>query len=133
MGGVVKSIAERGVLRCGITLCDNQIAVEDTQGDRVGLGIELCRALSASLLKGKTDTIFFVKIPETSDYANISLALKNGDIDVYAGREVHMNGDVQRPGSSFSKPYLYEAPHGNSTAVQAFSLATKEVMLNGPI
>ena len=37
-----------------------------------------------------------------------------------------MNSDVRHPGLSFSKPYFYEAPKGNSTAGKMFSLVTKE-------
>eukprot|EP00985_Skeletonema_marinoi_P011826 scaffold5614_cov154-Skeletonema_marinoi.AAC.1 len=59
-----------------------------------------------------------------SEYRNISLALENGDIDVYAGGEVNMNSNILSPGLSFSRPYFYEGgpSRGNSTAEKAFSL-----------
>mmetsp|Transcript_2880 Transcript_2880/g.6193 ORF Transcript_2880/g.6193 Transcript_2880/m.6193 type:complete len:768 (-) Transcript_2880:229-2532(-) len=128
-GGVIESIVERGFLRCGIALPDDQTFAQDLQaevitGRRVGLDIEFCRALSASVLNGKTDKISFETFPESSGYNNISLALENGDIDVYAGGEVNMHGDVQHPGLSFSEPYFYEVSNG--TVGKAFSLATSE-------
>ena len=119
--GVIESIIQRGFLRCG---------TEDTQGtsadERVGLDIEFCKAISASILQRTPDNVLFESY--SPDYnGNISQALENGDIDVYAGGQVDMNRDMRRPGSSFSKPYFYINPRGDDpTGGKAFSLVTKE-------
>ena len=115
-GGTLESILQRGVLRCGIPV-GNETSV--------GLDMEFCRAIAASILKRSSDKISFKSVSSAS-YENISLALGNGDIDVYAGGVVDMKGDVVRPGLSFSKPYFYEAPGGNSTAWKAIALVTQE-------
>ena len=114
-GGTLESILQRGVLRCGIPL-GNETSV--------GLDMEFCRALSASILGRSPDNISFKSV--SASYENISLALGNGDIDVYAGGVVDMKSNVVRPGLSFSKPYFYEAPGGNSTAWKAIALVTQE-------
>lgn len=119
-GGVIERIVQRGFLRCGITLPVNQTVLEIDSGERVGLDIEFCKALSSSVLESNIDVSF------ESEFTNISLALENGDIDVYAGGDVYMNSDVRHPGLSFSKPYFYEALKDNSTAGKMFSLVTKE-------
>eukprot|EP00985_Skeletonema_marinoi_P027369 scaffold22371_cov73-Skeletonema_marinoi.AAC.1 len=85
--------------------------------------MEFCRALSASILQRAPDNVSFKNFP-ASEYGNISLALENGDIDVYAGGEVNMNSNILSPGLSFSRPYFYEGgpSRGNLTAEKAFSL-----------
>jgi hypothetical protein len=130
---VIESILERGFLRCGIPLTNsNSPSVledgrEPTSDERVGLDMEFCRALSASILQRAPDNIWF-KSFAASEYGNISLALTNGEIDVYAGGEVNMNSNILSLGLSFSRPYFYEGgpSRGNSTAEKAFSLVTKE-------
>ncbi|KAK1736013.1 amino acid ABC transporter [Skeletonema marinoi] len=134
-GGVIESILERGFLRCGIPLrlrhSNSSSILEDAQepssDERVGLDMEFCRALSASILQRAPDNVSFKNFP-ASEYGNISLALENGDIDVYAGGEVNMNSNILSPGLSFSRPYFYEGgpSRGNSTAEKAFSLVTQE-------
>ena len=128
-GGVIESILERGFLRCGIPLrhSNSSSILEDAQDERVGLDMEFCRALSASILQRAPDNVSFKNFP-ASEYGNISLALENGDIDVYAGGEVNMKSNILSPGLSFSRPYFYEGgpSRGNSTAEKAFSLVTQE-------
>jgi len=130
--GVIESIIQRGFLRCGIPLRTNQSATEDTQGtstgtdERVELDIEFCKAISSSILQRTPDNVSFESYSPDNN-SNISQALKDGDIDVYAGGQVDMNSDVRRPGSSFSKPYFYNNPRGdNPMDGKAFSLVTKE-------
>ena len=130
-GGMIESIIQRGYIRCGITLPDYQGILEDDQvgsitDERVVLDMEFCRVLSACVFDGVSDKISFESFPETGGYDTISLALENGEIDVFAGGEVRMSGDVRRPGLSFSKPYFYEVPDGNSGTTRAFSLVTKD-------
>ena len=131
--GVIESIIQRGFLRCGIPLRTDQSsgATEDmpetSSEDSAKLGIEFCKAISASVLQRAPDDISFESYSPDYD-GNISQALKDGDIDVYAGGHVDMNSDVRRPGSSFSKPYFYNNPRGDDpTDGKAFSLVTKEV------
>jgi general L-amino acid transport system substrate-binding protein len=131
-GGVIESILERGFLRCGIPLTNSNSpsALEDAQepnsDERVGLDMEFCRALAASILQHAPDNVSFKSFP-ASEYRNISLALENGDIDVYAGGEVNMSSNILSPGLSFSRPYFYEGgpSRGNSTVEKAFSLVTQ--------
>eukprot|EP00984_Skeletonema_dohrnii_P012357 scaffold4999_cov94-Skeletonema_dohrnii-CCMP3373.AAC.1 len=132
-GGVIESILERGFLRCGIPLrhSNSSSILEDAQETssdaRVGLDMEFCRALSASILQRAPDNVSFKNFP-ASEYGNISLAVENGDIDVYAGGEVNMKNNILSPGLSFSRPYFYEGgpSRGHSTAEKAFSLVTQE-------
>jgi len=134
-GGVIESILDRGFLRCGIPLrhSNSPSVVEDAQeptsDERVGLDMEFCQALSASILQRAPDNVSFKSFP-ASEYGNISLALENGEIDVYAGGEVNMNSNILSPGLSFSRPYFYEGgpstSRGNSTVEKAFSLVTQE-------
>ena len=128
--GVIESIIQRGYLRCGIPLRTSQSGTEDTQDtssdERVELDIEFCKAISASILQRTPDNVLFESY--SPDYnGNISQALENGDIDVYAGGQVGMKRDVRGPGSSFSKPYFYINPRDDDpTGGKAFSLVTKQ-------
>ncbi|KAK1736012.1 amino acid ABC transporter [Skeletonema marinoi] len=64
-GGVIESILERGFLRCGIPLrlrhSNSSSILEDAQepssDERVGLDMEFCRALSASILQRAPDNV----------------------------------------------------------------------------
>jgi len=117
--GVIERILQRGFLRCGIRLHHHYPADlgggQGTSFDKTDLlNMELCRALTASLFQRKPDNTSFHRYSADED---ISLALKNGDIDVYAGGEVDLYSDVLTPDLSFSKPYFYEG-------VKALSLAT---------
>ena len=53
-GGVIEHIIQRESLRCCISSRNDQ-----SDDRRVGLDIEYCRALSTSVLKGKTHSIEF--------------------------------------------------------------------------
>ena len=74
-GGVIERIIQRESLRCGISSRNDQ-----SDNKKVGLDIEYCRALSSSVLKGKTDSIEFKEYNSTTKIAE---ALLNGIIDVY--------------------------------------------------
>lgn len=111
--GVLENIIQRGFLRCGIPRGNET---------NVGLDMEFCRAIAGSILQGVPDNIFFKRV--SASYENISLALESGDIDVYAGGEVDTKSGINHPDLSFSRPYFYEAPSGNSTAWKAIALGT---------
>ena len=132
--GVIESIIQRGFLRCGIPLRTDQSSgsTEDMQEtsseDSVELGIEFCKAISASVLQRAPDNISFESF--SPDYNNIAQALESGDIDVFAGGQASMRNEVRHPGGlSFSKPYFYENPGSEGgdprTDGKAYTLVTK--------
>ena len=131
--GVIESIIQRGFLRCGIPLRTDQSsgATEDmpetSSEDSAKLGIEFCKAISASVLQRAPDDISFESY--SPDYNNIAQALESGDIDVFAGGQAIMRNEVRHPGGlSFSKPYFYENPGEGGdprTDGKAYTLVTK--------
>jgi len=114
-------IEEQGWLNCGVVVPDGFNGEIATSDKLVGMSVDYCRTLAASLFKGKYNAVKLVAFLDTDDSS--FLALNNGTIDVLAGRRIEKVHDFE--GFHFSTPYYY----GNETAgadVSFFSLATRE-------
>lgn len=109
-------------LHCGIRANRPGFASLDETGELVGMDIEYCTALAASVLEGEAQAIDFIPMDnETDGYQR----LYAGEVDVLAGFTWTAINDYQEPttgiGYSFSPPYFY-APldddfPGNSSIV----------------
>ena len=122
LGHTLFEILMRGQLHCGIPADQPGFATKEESG-LSGMDVDFCRALSAALFGGDTDSVLFVEVEEDSDgYA----LLASEEIDVLAGATWTLETDVKEPttgqGYTFSPPYFY----GYSEAQGNFCLATRQ-------
>ena len=109
VGSTLRTIADRGFLRCGITR--RAIFAEfdtDTQ-ERSGLDIDFCKALSAAMFNGVTSSVHYTVLPATDRF----IALAEGQVDVLSRiTTVTLSRDVNETSSgvgfSFSQPDFYD-------------------------
>lgn len=108
-GGTLVTIISRGHLRCGITR-RAVFAVFDTDGQEwQGLDVDFCKAVSAAIFNGVTNTIVYQVLPATERFRT----LQQGGVDLLARiTTVTMERDVFEPnaeaGFSFSQPNFYD-------------------------
>mmetsp|Transcript_27691 Transcript_27691/g.45790 ORF Transcript_27691/g.45790 Transcript_27691/m.45790 type:complete len:526 (+) Transcript_27691:94-1671(+) len=102
-------IRERGFLRCGIS--ERAIfAIQDPDtGEWSGQDVDFCRALSAAIFDGVTNTVRFTSLSATDRFG----ALQQGDVDVLSRiTTVTLARDVLEPstgqGFSFAQPNFYD-------------------------
>ncbi|CAB9521145.1 extracellular solute-binding protein [Seminavis robusta] len=123
LGPVFEEVLERGKLHCGIHSGRPGFATRVETGGHVGMDVDYCKALAASLFQGNTEAVEFVELDDDS-YGYALLA--SGEIDVLAGATWSLQTDVKEPttnqGYSFSIPYFY----GYNTDHDNFCLATRQ-------
>jgi ABC-type amino acid transport substrate-binding protein len=108
-GSTLQTITYRGYLRCGITR-RAIFAVFDTATETYsGFDVDFCRALSAAIFGGVTNTIEFRDLVATERF----VALQRGDVDVLSRITTHnFERDVYEPtakvGFTFSQPDFYD-------------------------
>jgi hypothetical protein len=113
-GGTLEEIRNRGFLRCGITPDLAIFAIFDAETQtHSGLDIDYCRAVSAAIFNGITNTVVYVVL--TSGERFIKLA--RGEVDMLSRlTTVTLDRDVSEPttcvdkcvGFSFSQPDFYD-------------------------
>ena len=101
-------IEEQGWLNCGVVVPDGFNGEIATSDKLVGMSVDYCRTLAAALFNGNYNAVMLFTFLDTDDSS--FLALKNGTIDVLAGRRIEKVHDFG--GFHFSTPYYY----GNETA-----------------
>lgn len=74
-----------------------------------GFDVDFCRALSAAIFDGETETIVYTDLPASERFE----ALDNGNVDVLSRlTTVTLSRDINEPstgvGFSFSQPYFYD-------------------------
>eukprot|EP00521_Asterionellopsis_glacialis_P008149 CAMPEP_0195288174 /NCGR_PEP_ID=MMETSP0707-20130614/4939_1 /TAXON_ID=33640 /ORGANISM="Asterionellopsis glacialis, Strain CCMP134" /LENGTH=928 /DNA_ID=CAMNT_0040348001 /DNA_START=163 /DNA_END=2949 /DNA_ORIENTATION=+ len=110
VGGVIKEMVARKILRCGIS---RRVGFGEYDGSEwSGLDVDYCRALSASIF-GDSEKVEFVEIDPTAEIESI---LKNGEVEVIAGVSPNIEMD-SRGGLHFSVPYFYEESSNDSRAL----------------
>ena len=112
-------------LRCGLVV-PSGFEGNVTDG-LVGMGVDYCRALAASIFVGDMNALDILTFTETDDSSALSLA--NGTIDVLVGATIQQDYDFDTSPASvslhFSTPYYY----GNSSTgndIPFYSIATRE-------
>ncbi|MBR9826218.1 MAG: transporter substrate-binding domain-containing protein [Alphaproteobacteria bacterium] len=70
-------IQERGYLRCGVNPGQIGMSMADASGRWIGIGADLCRAVSAATL-GDADAVEFIPVTARNRF----LALQSGEIDL---------------------------------------------------
>ena len=95
-------------MNCGV-IPPRDFSGEIATSDKlVGMSVDYCRTLAAALFNGNYNAVMLLTFLDTDDSS--FLALKNGTIDVLAGRRIEKVDDFG--GFHFSTPYYY----GNETA-----------------
>jgi ABC-type amino acid transport substrate-binding protein len=130
-GSMIRTIRERGVLRCGIpqrivssrTIFIQKLkdAAATTKGEDhwKGINADYCYALAASLFQGNnaSNVIEFIAFSRND---NPFVLLYEGKVDVLAGITVDAEVDVMEPttrtGYTFSVPYLYKTKYDTPTS-----------------
>lgn len=75
----------------------------------LGFDVDFCKALSAAIFNGETDTVVYSDLPAADRF----VALENGDVDVLSRlTTVTLSRDINEPsagvGFSFSQPNFYD-------------------------
>lgn len=110
LGSKLQSLLDQGYLRCGIQVGRPGMAWEEEslQG-YVGMDVDYCRALSASLFSGNTESLQLVPI---ADLAEGSQLLVDGLLDVVAGAPWALSTTTQ---CALTQPYFYGSLLNNMT------------------
>lgn len=117
-------ILEEGVVRCGIR-CEDRAGFCKRVGEEgyVGMEVDYCRAISASLFGGSTTNVEYVELTSQQDGYQ---KLNEGTIDVFLGATWTLETDVREPttgvGFAFTKPYFY----GYSAEEDNLAIATRQ-------
>lgn len=123
LGDALQAILLRGKLRCGIPADRPGFATKVEVTKYIGMNIDYCRALSASLFLGDAEAVDYVEIEQPNDGYTL---LASNDIDVLSGATWTLANDVHEPttgkGYTFSPPYFY----GYSSEADNFCLATRQ-------
>ena len=139
-GGTLETIEGRQALYCGIitdeTRRDGLVFRNESTNDWMGIDVDYCRGLAASLFAGdvKIDsTLYLMQYPSIED---AFVALANGEIDVLSGAVYNLENDVKQPttnqGFAFGDIYYYYSSPANSNSasietVLPISMATRQV------
>lgn len=108
-GGTLETIVSRGHLRCGITRRAVFAVFDNGDQEWRGLDVDFCKAVSAAIFNGVTNTIVYQVLPATERFKT----LQEGGVDLLARiTTVTMERDVYEPnaeaGFSFSQPNFYD-------------------------
>ena len=111
--GKVKEILERGFLRCGMSETDEEV-------NTPSIGVDYCKALSASLFSSDFTLVEFVYL---SDEDNWLESLNSGVVDLIINHPVSFGLDIFASdtaesgftGFVFSQPYFYDTSHESGT------------------
>jgi len=108
-GGTLETIVQRGHLRCGITRLAVFAEFDTVAQEWRGLDVDFCKAVSAAIFDGVTNTVVYTSLPATERFK----ALQGGSVDLLARiTTVTMERDVLEPnaaaGFSFSQPNFYD-------------------------
>ena len=100
---------ERGFLRCGISRRAIFAVQDEVTNEWSGQDVDFCRALSAAIFDGVTNTVRFTSLSATDRF----IALQQGDVDVLSRiTTVTLERDVLEPstgqGFSFAQPNFYD-------------------------
>jgi general L-amino acid transport system substrate-binding protein len=105
--GTLSKILKRGFLKCGVS----KIAIFATESDGSwsGFDVDFCKALSAAIFDGVTDTVEYTDL----SHAERFVALAAGDVDVLSRfTTVTLDRDVyesaSRQGFHFTQPNFYD-------------------------
>jgi len=114
------TIMKRGYLRCGL-IERAGFAEFDESGNWFGFDVEFCRALSAAIFAGTTDTVQY-EILSRSDSEDFK-ALTSGRVDALAGARVALRADYLQPSTeqryTFSLPTFYESGDSRNACASA--------------
>ena len=109
VGGTLQSIAERKSrkIHCGIQLNYPGFASLDDEEELVGIDVDYCKMLAASVLGDPNAVDFIPLLDKVHGYQ----MLNDGEVDVLTGFEWNIVDDYREPtttvGYSFSQPYFY--------------------------
>lgn len=108
-GGTLETIIQRGHLRCGITRRAVFAEFDSQAQEWRGLDVDFCKAVSAAIFNGVTNTIVYTVLPATERF----LALQEGSVDLLARiTTVNIERDVfeanANAGFTFSQPNFYD-------------------------
>ena len=108
-GGTMETIVNRGYLKCGISSRAIFALYNENTSEWSGFDVDFCRAVSAALLNGVTNTIEFHDLSATERF----IALENGTVDLLSRITTdNFQRDVDEPttgvGFSFSQINFYD-------------------------
>lgn len=108
-GGTLAAIQQRGFLKCGISTRVIFANFDETSQEWDGFDVDYCKALSAAIFNGVTNTIEYIDLSASERF----IALESGDVDVLSRlTTVTLARDVLEPatnvGFSFSQPNFYD-------------------------
>ncbi|KAG7340723.1 glutamine synthetase II [Nitzschia inconspicua] len=105
--GTLSKILERGFLKCGVS--KRVIFAQENEGEWTGFDVDFCKALSAAIFNGVTDTIEYTDLSASERF----VALAAGDVDVLSRlTTLTLERDVNEPGTGqgfhFAMPNFYD-------------------------
>jgi len=108
-GSTLRTIEDRGFLRCGITRRSIFAEFDTATQEWFGLDIDFCKAISAAIFDGVTSSVVYSVLPATDRF----IALAEGQVDVLSRiTTLTLERDVNEPtsgvGFSFSQPDFYD-------------------------
>lgn len=109
-GGTLKTVSQRGYLRCGVVLEEGFAEFDGLSVSWSGFYVEYCNALSAAIFLGVPQTVF---VELESQEVGFS-AVENRSIDVFAGGKLTLS---TFQGFEFSPPIFYDSMGGASALV----------------
>jgi general L-amino acid transport system substrate-binding protein len=106
-GGTLEKILDRGFLKCGVST--RVIFAQQNDGTWSGFDIDFCKALSAAIFDGVTDTIEYTDLSASERF----VALADGDVDVLSRLttvtlERDVNETATGQGFNFAQPNFYD-------------------------
>lgn len=105
--GTLSKILERGFLKCGVS--KRVIFAQENGGIWSGFDVDFCKALSAAIFDGVTDTIEYTDLSASERF----VALAAGDVDVLSRLttvtlERDVNETATGQGFHFTQPNFYD-------------------------
>ncbi|MEG3641572.1 amino acid ABC transporter substrate-binding protein [Magnetococcus sp. PR-3] len=103
LGPTLRSIAEQGVLRCGLEHSTLTMSAMDQEGEWRGFMVDFCRALGAAVLGSEQD----IEVIEANKHLRYE-ALKGKAYEVLFSNSTWTFARDSRLGLRFVTPYLYD-------------------------
>jgi hypothetical protein len=105
--GTLSKILERGYLKCGVS--KRVIFAQGNNGTWTGFDVDFCKALSAAVFDGVTDTVEYTDLSASERF----VALAGGDVDVLprlttVTLERDVNESTTGQGFHFTQPNFYD-------------------------
>lgn len=95
-GGTLRTIVQRGHLRCGITTRRLVAELDSETQEWKGFDVDFCKAVSAAIFDGVTSSIVYTDLPADQRFQ----ALARGDVDLLSRITTHtLERDVLEPNS----------------------------------